>query len=52
MEARSLDFHRRVRAIFQDVAAYYPAAVVMVNAADDEEQVYARIVSELIRALG
>jgi dTMP kinase len=51
MEARSLDFHRRVRAIFQEVAAYYPTAVVMVNAADDEEQVYARIVSELIRAL-
>ena len=51
MEARSLDFHRRVRAIFQEVAAYYPTPVALVDASGEEEVVFRRIVEELNRVL-
>jgi len=51
MEARSLDFHRRVRKLFQEVGSYYPTPVVLVDAAGDEETVFQRIVTELDRVL-
>ncbi len=44
MEARPLEFHRRVRKLFQDLASYYPRTVVVVDASGDVDAVYQRIV--------
>ncbi len=50
MEARPIEFHRRVRKIFQELPAYYPAPVVAVDASADVDTVYRRILEELSRA--
>jgi len=50
MESRPLDFQRRVRAIFQELPAYYPTPVIFVDASADAETVYQRIVESLERA--
>jgi len=47
MEARPLDFHRRVRKLFLDLPSYYPRPVVVVDASADVDTVYQRILEEL-----
>jgi dTMP kinase len=49
MEARPIDFHRRVREVFRQLDAYYPSPVVMIDGGGDEEAVHARIVEGLGR---
>ena len=49
MEARSLDFHRRVRKMFLDVHTYYPTPVVTVDARGDENTVHQRVLEALSR---
>ena len=49
MEARPIEFHRRVRRIFQEIHAYYPAPVITVDASADAETVYQRILEGLSR---
>lgn len=51
MEARSLDFHRRVRRMFLEVHAYYPTPVVTVEAQGDVDAVHLRVVEALQRVL-
>lgn len=43
MEARSLDFHRRVRKLFLEVHEYYPTPVVTIDAGADSDKVHARM---------
>ncbi|MBI3835023.1 MAG: dTMP kinase [Planctomycetes bacterium] len=43
MEARSIEFHRRVRAIFLELHSYYPTPVITVNAGEHVDAVEARI---------
>ena len=43
MEARPLDFHRRVCALFRQVHEYYPAPVVNVDGRGDAETVHGRV---------
>ena len=50
MEARPIEFHRRVRRIFQEIRAYYPAPVISVDASADVETVYQRILEGLAHA--
>jgi dTMP kinase len=50
MEARPLEFHRRVRAIFQELPRYYPKPIVTVDASADADAVYRQIVEGLERA--
>ena len=45
MEARPIDFHRRVRQIFLEVADYYPTPVAVVDGRGDVEQVHQRILA-------
>jgi len=52
MEARPLEFHRRVRKIFMELDKYYPAPVVTVKGDDEPEVVFQRIIAELARVLG
>lgn len=47
MEARPLEFHRRVRKLFREVSAYYPSPIVLVDASDHAESVFTRIVEGL-----
>jgi len=47
MEARPIEFHRRVRKIFQELPTYYPAPVVAIDASADAEVVYQRILEGL-----
>lgn len=47
MEARSLDFHRRVREIFRQLPELYPKPVVIVDADGTVEEVYDRIIEAL-----
>jgi dTMP kinase len=49
MEARPLDFHRRVRQIFLEVHKYYPRPVVTIDASGDVETVHQRILEALGR---
>jgi len=49
MEARPIDFHRRVRKVFQELPTYYPTPVIAIDASADEEVVYQRIVEGLAR---
>jgi len=49
MEARPIEFHRRVRRIFQEIRAYYPTPVISVDASADAETVYQRILEGLSR---
>jgi len=50
MEARPLKFHRKVRAIFQELPTYYPTPIAFVDAATDPDQVFRNIVESLERA--
>jgi dTMP kinase len=47
MEARPIEFHRRVRNMFLDLPAYYPRPVMIVDAGGDPDEVFARIVEVL-----
>lgn len=49
MEARSIDFHRRVRTLFLGVHEYYPRPVVTVDGVGDRETVFDRVLTELSR---
>jgi len=49
MEARPLEFHRRVRKIFQELPTYYPTPVIAIDASSDAEVVYQRILEGLAR---
>jgi dTMP kinase len=49
MEARPLEFHRRVRQIFQELHEYYPTPVLSVDAHADADTVHSRVVEELLR---
>ena len=48
MEARSLDFHRRVRKLFLKVQDYYPTPVVTVSGKGDVATVYQRVLEALL----
>ncbi|MCH8149188.1 MAG: dTMP kinase [Planctomycetes bacterium] len=52
MEARSIDYHRRVRKIFLDVHQYYPTPVITVDGSGDRKAVHQRVTKELLRVLG
>ncbi len=47
MEARPLEFHRRVREVFQSVGDYYPTPVVVIDGDGDADTVYQRILEGL-----
>lgn len=47
MEARSIDFHRRVRRLFLEVHRYYPRPVVTVDGRGDVEAVHTRVMEAL-----
>ena len=49
MEARPLDFHRRVRQIFLEVHEYYPTPVISVDGRGDQDTVHQRILEALSR---
>ncbi len=49
MEARSIDFHRKVRQMFLDVREYYPTTVIATDARGDVDTVYHRVLEELQR---
>jgi|CXWL01.1.fsa_nt_gi dTMP kinase len=51
MEARPLEFHRRVRNLFLELPSFYPRPVKIVDASADEDQVFARIVEALASVL-
>jgi dTMP kinase len=50
MERRPLDFHRRVRALFRELPAVYPAPVVLIDAAREPQMVFADIQEAVRRA--
>lgn len=50
MEARPIDFHRRVRQFFLDVHAYYPTPVVTIDARGTVDEVHRRVMEALGRA--
>ncbi len=52
MEARSLDFHRRVRNMFLEVHNYYPTPVITVDARGSVDEIHQRTVEAIIHALG
>lgn len=43
MEARSLEFHRKVRQMFREVQKFYPRPVVSVDGGGDADTVYTRV---------
>ncbi len=47
MEARSIEFHRKVRQLFLGVHEYYPAPVVTVDGRGDVDTVHQRVVEVL-----
>lgn len=49
MEARPIEFHRRVRKMFQGVGEYYPTLVVVVDGDADPNTVYQRVLEGLAR---
>ncbi len=49
MEARSIDYHRRVRQMFLDLPDYYPGPALIVDGRDDKDAIHQRIVEELSR---
>ncbi len=51
MEARPLEFHRRVRNLFLELPSYYPRPVKIVDASADEDEVFARIMEALASAI-
>jgi len=50
MEVRTLEFHRRVREIFQQLPELYPKPVVVIDASGTVDQVYQRVLEALERA--
>jgi len=52
MEARPIDFHRKVRQIFLEVAGYYPTPVVVVDGRSDVDAVHNRILEALAERFG
>lgn len=48
MEARSIEFHRRVRQIFLQLHEYYPKPVITVDGRGDVNAVHERIVERLL----
>ncbi|MBU0719217.1 MAG: dTMP kinase [Planctomycetes bacterium] len=49
MEARSLEFHRRVRQIFLQLHEYYPTPVVVIDGRGDHDAVHERVLEGLAR---
>ncbi len=49
MEARSIEFHRRVRELFLGVHEYYPTPVITIDGRGDVDTVHQRVVEELTR---
>ena len=49
MEARPLDFHRKVRRMFLETPTYFPTPVVVVDGSGDVQAVHARVLQELTR---
>jgi len=49
MEARPLEFHRRVREIFLKLGEHYPRPVVVVDGRPDDRSVHARVLEALHR---
>ena len=47
MEAKSIDFHRRVRKMFLEVHTYYPSPVITVDASGDPDTVYELVLKGL-----
>ena len=43
MEARSVSYHRQVRALFHQLPDYYPTPVAIVDAGDDPDAVHAQV---------
>ena len=52
MEARSIDFHRRVRQMFLSVQDCYPAPVTQVDGRGDEQAVHEKIVEAILHVIG
>lgn len=52
MEARPLEFHRRVRELFLELPSFYPAPVTIVDALGDPMEVHTRIVERLKHVAG
>jgi dTMP kinase len=52
MEARSIEFHRRVRRIFLQVHEFYAAPVITVDGRGDPETVFERVVECLTHVAG
>ena len=52
MEARSIEFHRRVRQLFLELPEYYPRSVVVVDGRGDVEAVHARVMEALAGVIG
>jgi len=50
MERRPLEFHRRVRELFQGLPAVYPAPVAVIDGTPDPDTVFAAIQEALARA--
>jgi dTMP kinase len=50
MESRPLDFHQRVRQMFLELPAYYPAPVAVIDGSGSVEQVHARVLEAIDRA--
>jgi dTMP kinase len=51
MEARPLEFHRRVRNMFLELPVFYPRPVMIVDASADEDEVFARILEALFSVI-
>lgn len=47
MEARPIEFHRRVRDMFLELPTFYPRPVMIVDATGSEDEVFARIMEAL-----
>ena len=47
MEARPLDFHRRVRQLFLKLAEFYPRQVIVIDGRADPQSVHAKVVEAL-----
>jgi dTMP kinase len=52
MEARSIEFHRRVRQLFLGVDEYYPSPVITIDGRGGEHAVHDRVMEALVGVLG
>jgi len=48
MEARSVEFHRRVRELYLEVQRYYPTPVCVIDATDSIEQTHHKVMEHLL----